>query len=57
MSNTRVAIGKFFTMTAAVSLLTGCIQGGVLDMDRSVERKDPSADQFGQALPQLRKPR
>ena len=56
MSNTRVAIGKFFTMTAAVSLLTGCIQGGVLDMDRSVERKDPSTDQFGQALPQLRNP-
>jgi LysM repeat protein len=56
MSNTRVAIGKFFTMTAAVGLLTGCIQGGVLDMDRSVERKDPSADQFGQALPQLRNP-
>ena len=56
MSIARVAIRKFCIMTAAVSLLTGCIEGGVLDMDRSVERRDPSADQSGQALPQLRKP-
>ena len=56
MSIARVAIRKFCIMTAAVSLLTGCIEGGVLDMDRSVERRDPSADQSGQALPRLRNP-